>query len=337
MKRKTPPQGPSPLISSIPPPEKNEERSKARDNLQTLETMRQETIQGGGPEQIEIQHRKGKLTARERLDLLLDEGSFEEFDLLKTGRGGAFGKESHYPGDGVVTGLDLVEMQLRIAAGEPLPLRQEDVSRKGWAMEARICAEDPLRDFLPDTGLITRYAVPRGKNIRVDSGIEAGSRISVYYDSLLAKVAVWGQHREQARETLVQALNGYHLEGLNTNSDFINAVLTHPAFISGDLSTNFVADHFQKGRRILPPEPEVLHYMAMASTLIYHNRNGLVRESLKPMATRVGLTPESQEWTEYMVKIEADLLPIRLFKKNPQPRMDHLGERHQISGQNPGF
>ncbi len=150
----------------------------------------------------------------------------------------------------------------------------------------------------------------------MDSGIEAGSLISVYYDSLLAKVVSWGESREEARETLVQGLNGYHLEGVTTNSDFINAILTHPAFITGDLSTDFVAEHFEKGRRKLAPATEVLHYMIIAATLIYHNRNGLVRESLKSMATHVGLTPKIPEWVEYMVKAEDDLFTIRIFKKS---------------------
>jgi propionyl-CoA carboxylase alpha chain len=144
-----------------------------------------------------------------------------------------------------VTGLDLVELQLRIAAGQPLPLQQNEVQFKGWAMEARICAEDPLRGFLPATGMITRYAVPKGKNIRLDSGIEGGSLISIFYDSLLAKVTAWGQTREEARETLIQALNGYHVEGVTTNLDFVNAVLTHPLFSAGELNTDFVSEHFE--------------------------------------------------------------------------------------------
>jgi propionyl-CoA carboxylase alpha chain len=215
-----------------------------------------------------------------------------------------------------VTGLDLVELQLRIAAGEPLPLNQDQVLRNGWAMEARICAEDPLRNFLPSTGIITRYAVPRGKNIRVDSGIEAGSMVSVHYDSLLAKVTAWGETREQARETLIQALNGYHVEGVITNLDFVNSILTHPAFIAGDLSTDFIAEHFEEGRRKVPCSTETLHFMVIAATLVYHNRNNLVRESLKPMASHVGQTSRPAEWVNYKVKAEKDILDIRIFKKN---------------------
>jgi propionyl-CoA carboxylase alpha chain len=224
-----------------------------------------------------------------------------------------------HPVTEMVTGPDLVELQLRVADGEPLPVEQHQVGFRGWAIEARICAEDPLRGFLPDTGMITRYAVPRGKNIRLDSGIEAGSLISVFYDPLLAKVIAWGETREEARETLVQALDGYHLEGVTTNLDFVNAILTHPAFIEGDLSTDFIAEHFAEGQRTLPPPAEVLHYMVIAATLVYHNRNRLVRESLKPMATHVGQTYRPPQWAEYTVKAGEDRFNLKICKKS-QPR-----------------
>ncbi|HSO20003.1 MAG TPA: acetyl-CoA carboxylase biotin carboxylase subunit, partial [Desulfosarcina sp.] len=134
-----------------------------------------------------------------------------------------------HPVTEMVTGLDLVELQLRIAAGEPLPFDQAEVAFQGWAMEARICAEDPARDFMPATGMVTRYAEPRGRAVRVDSGVDAGSTIGVLYDSMLAKVICHGEDREAARTGLVEALNGYHIEGIVTNVDFANSVLCHPA------------------------------------------------------------------------------------------------------------
>jgi propionyl-CoA carboxylase alpha chain len=237
----------------------------------------------------------------------------------------------------MVTGPDLVEMQLRIAAGEPLPLNQDQVGFRGWAIEARICAEDPLRGFLPDTGMITRYAVPRGKNIRLDSGIEAGSLISVFYDSLLAKVVAWGGTREEARETLVQALDGYHLEGVTTNLDFVNAILTHPAFIRGELSTDFIAEHFEEGRRKLPPPPEVLHYMVIAATLIYHNRNRLVRESLKPMSTHVGLTHSPPQWVDYTVKSGEEIFNLQICKKSPPREWTVMVNENKYQVKTPEF
>ena len=143
-----------------------------------------------------------------------------------------------------VTGLDLVELQLRIAAGEPLPFDQQGVSFNGWAIEARICSEDPGRGFLPSTGMITRYAEPMGRNVRVDSGVTIGSWIGVYYDSMLAKVICHGKDREEARIGLIEALNGYHIEGVDTNIDFVNSVLCHPEFAAGHLTTGFIDQHF---------------------------------------------------------------------------------------------
>lgn len=217
-----------------------------------------------------------------------------------------------HPVTEMVTSLDLVELQLLIAAGERLPIRQEEVSIRGWAIEARIYAEDPFREFFPSTGMITRYTAPRGTHIRVDSGIEAGSLVSIYYDSMLAKVVAWGETREEARKSLIHALNGYHIEGVITNVDFANAVLNHPSFIKGELSTDFIEGHFEKGQVKLSPPLERLHYMAMAATLVYHNRQNLVRDSLKPMAALVGGVPDPRTDYLYVVKGENDIFELRL-------------------------
>jgi propionyl-CoA carboxylase alpha subunit len=217
-----------------------------------------------------------------------------------------------HPVTEMVTGLDLVELQLRIAAGEPLPFTQEEVQRRGWAMEARICAEDPARGFLPATGLITRYARPRGKNIRVDSGIGAGTFISAFYDSLLAKVIVWGENRQEAVQTLIRALNIYHIEGITTNIDFVNAILNHPAYQEGALSTRFIERHFKEGLPDVPPPEEQLQHMVMAATLVYHNRQNVVRDSLKPLGPQVGVTHAPKVFYDYVVKAEKDVFRIRL-------------------------
>ena len=222
-----------------------------------------------------------------------------------------------HPVTEMVTGLDLVELQLRVASGEPLPIRQQGVTWKGWAVEARICAEDPARGFLPSTGMITRYSPACGPNVRLDSGVEAGSFVSVFYDSLLAKVIAWGETRQTAIDSLVRALNGYHIEGLTTNVDFANAVLTHPAFSEGRLSTGFIDAHFEKGLPKLAPPEERLHYMAMAATIVYHNRQNLTRESLKPMAAQVGSAHAPKECNPYNVRCGRDLFEICLRKDPP--------------------
>jgi len=217
-----------------------------------------------------------------------------------------------HPVTELVTGLDLVELQLRIAAGEPLPLRQGDVRFDGWAIEARICAEDPDRGFIPATGPITRYEEPRGRQVRIDSGVKGGSYVSVYYDSLLAKAIAHGATREEARSRLVDVLNGYHVEGPATNIDFVNAVLNHPAFIDGELSTDFIARNMENPDLLPEPPRERLHHMVIAAVLIYNSRHSLVVESLKPMAPRVGGVRPHDILERYVIKAGDEVYDVSL-------------------------
>lgn len=217
-----------------------------------------------------------------------------------------------HPVTEMVTGLDLVELQLKTAAGEPLPIGQPEVQTKGWAIEVRICAEDPEKGFFPATGLVTRYAGPRGQHVRVDSGVHAGSLISVYYDSLLAKVICWGEDRETARRRLINALNGYHIEGVVTNIDFVNRILNLDAFAEGRLSTDFIAENFEGAEARQAPPPEHLNRLVMAVSLVYHCRNALVRESLKPMVSTIGSRIPPKDCHEYMVKSGNDVFRVEL-------------------------
>jgi len=219
-----------------------------------------------------------------------------------------------HPVTEMVTSLDLVELQLSVAAGEHLPFDQDGVHFKGWAIEARICAEDPAFGFMPSTGMITRYAAPKGRNIRLDSGIEAGSLVSVYYDSMLAKMVAWGETREEARNSLIHALNRYHLEGVISNTNFANTILNHPAFIKGEMSTGFIEEYFDGGKMKAAPSLESLYFMVMAATLVYHNRKNLVRDSLQPMVARVGQVHEQKAWHHYMVKDEDNIFDIQLLE-----------------------
>jgi propionyl-CoA carboxylase alpha chain len=234
-----------------------------------------------------------------------------------------------HPVTEMVTGLDLVELQMQIAAGLPLPYRQEDISMNGWSIEARICAEEPDRNFLPSTGIITRYAEPRGQNIRMDSGIMAGSRVSVYYDSMLTKAVSWGNNREEARKSLIQALNKFHLEGVVTNADFANAILNHPDFIAGKLSTGFIAEHFDQGVMKIDPPLEKLELMVIACTLVYHNRQSLVRESLKPMVAKVGTAHRAEVWHQYVVKGEKNIFTVKLLGSLDSHQWDiYVNDKH---------
>jgi acetyl/propionyl-CoA carboxylase alpha subunit len=142
------------------------------------------------------------------------------------------------------TGLDLVALQIRIAAGETLPLRQEDVRFHGHAIECRICAEDAGDNFLPSTGTILHLKPPAGGGIRDDRGVEEGDEVSVYYDPMIAKLIAWGSTRAEAIAKLVRALGEYEILGVRTNIPLCLFVLNHPRFASGDISTHFIQTYF---------------------------------------------------------------------------------------------
>ncbi len=147
-----------------------------------------------------------------------------------------------------VTGQDLVEHMIRIAAGESLNLKQEDVKLTGWALEARVYAEDPFRNFLPSIGRLVRYRPPQqNDHVRVDSGIEEGSEVSIFYDPMIAKLVTYGESREQAIQHMGDALDAYYIRGVHHNISFLNALIAHPRFAEGRLSTNFIAEEYPDG------------------------------------------------------------------------------------------
>jgi len=147
-----------------------------------------------------------------------------------------------------ITGLDLVELMIRVAAGEPLPFKQADIQRNGWAMECRINAEDPFRNFLPSTGRLVKYAPPpEVDGVRVDTGVYEGGEIPMYYDSMIAKLIVHAPTRNEAIAKMRQALNGFAIRGISSNIPFQAALLAHPKFVSGDFNTGFIAEQFPSG------------------------------------------------------------------------------------------
>ncbi len=156
-----------------------------------------------------------------------------------------------------ITGLDLVELMIRVAAGEKLPLAQADVKREGWAIECRINAEDPFRNFLPSTGRLVRFQPPPETmfqsdtasrlGVRVDTGVYEGGEIPMFYDSMIAKLIVHGTDRQDAIQKMREALNGFVIRGISSNIPFQAALLAHPQFVSGDFNTGFIAQHYAHG------------------------------------------------------------------------------------------
>ena len=155
-----------------------------------------------------------------------------------------------HPVTELVTGLDLVEQMIRIAAGEKLAFGQQDVKLEGWAMEARVYAEDPFRNFLPSIGRLVRCQPPvENSHVRVDTGIEEGSEVSMFYDPMIAKLITYGDNRDQAIDRMADALDAYYIRGVSHNISFLNALVLHPRFRAGHLSTNFIAEEYPDGFR----------------------------------------------------------------------------------------
>ncbi|MHB1343736.1 MAG: acetyl-CoA carboxylase biotin carboxylase subunit [Thermoleophilia bacterium] len=145
-----------------------------------------------------------------------------------------------HPVTEMVTGVDIVKEQLRVAAGKPLAIRQEEVHMDGWAIECRINAEDPLRDFAPSPGRLARYHAPGGPGVRVDSGVYEDYTIPPYYDSLIAKLVTWGRDRDEAMARMRRALFEYVVQGTATNIAFHRAVMENPRFLAGEIDTHFI-------------------------------------------------------------------------------------------------
>ena len=201
-----------------------------------------------------------------------------------------------------ITGLDLVEQMIRVAAGEKLAFAQADVRRNGWAIECRINAEDPFRGFLPSTGRLVRYLpppqtmesaapVPEGGGVRVDTGVYEGGEIPMYYDSMIAKLIVHGFDRADAIARMREALNGFVIRGVSSNIPFQAALLVHPKFISGDFNTGFIAEHYAQGFRAedVPHEdPDFLVALAAAAYRRYRDRAASISGQLAGHGVRIG-------------------------------------------------
>ena len=165
-----------------------------------------------------------------------------------------------------ITGLDLVEQMIRVAAGEKLAFKQEDIKLDGWSMECRINADDPFRNFLPSTGRLVKYRPPEELDgVRVDTGVYEGGEIPMYYDSMIAKLIVHGKDRAEAIEKMRAALNDFVIRGIHSNIPFQAALLQHPRFVSGDFTTGFIAEEYPDGFKkdsVQPADPKRLAALA---------------------------------------------------------------------------
>jgi acetyl-CoA carboxylase biotin carboxylase subunit len=168
-----------------------------------------------------------------------------------------------------IAGVDLVEWQIRVARGEQLPLKQNELKINGHAIEIRVYAEDALNGFAPDIGTLRRYKLPTGPHVRVDDAFVEGMDIPIYYDPMIAKLVVWGESREQAIARTIDAIKEYEVSGVRTTLDFALFVLNHDAFCSGDFDTNFVQHYFQNPRVMFDAMQDEKHALGSAIETIW--------------------------------------------------------------------
>ena len=216
-----------------------------------------------------------------------------------------------HPVTELVTGIDLVEQMIRVAAGEKLSITQSDVKLSGWAVESRVYAEDPYRNFLPSTGRLTRYRPPAerveaGVTVRNDTGVYEGGEISLYYDPMIAKLVTHAPTRLAAIEAQAGALDAFVIDGIRHNIPFLSALMAHPRWQSGKLSTGFIAEEFPQGFHPHPPEGERADVIAAVAAAVDHVL-GERKRQISGQITGKAVTRESQRavWLgEHEVRLE---------------------------------
>ncbi len=195
-----------------------------------------------------------------------------------------------HPVTELITGLDLVELMIKVAAGERLPFQQKDVKLNGWAVEARVYAEDPFRNFLPSTGRLVKYREPvPGSDVRVDTGVYEGGEISMFYDPMIAKLCTHGKTRNAAIDRMRRALDEFYVRGVSHNVPFLAALMAHPRFRAGRLTTNFIAEEFKGGftaAHLPPRDPAVLAAVAAVVERIRDERSGVTQDRRVVMLNR---------------------------------------------------
>ena len=215
-----------------------------------------------------------------------------------------------HPVTELITGVDLVEQMIRVAAGEPLSITQADIGIDGWAIESRLYAEDPYRNFLPSTGRLTRYRPPAEvaldtHGVRNDTGVFEGGEISIYYDPMIAKLCTWAPSRGEAIEAMRNALDGFEVEGIGHNLPFLAAVMDHPRFISGDITTAFIAEEYPEGFGGVTPDDATLRRLAAVAghlKLVMDDRETAISGAMEHHSREA-----ATDWAVFVGKIRFDV------------------------------
>jgi len=232
----------------------------------------------------------------------------------------------------LITGVDLVEQMIRVAAGERLSLMQADVKHTGWAIESRLYAEDPYRGFLPSTGRLTRYRPPAAEAtetrvVRNDTGVYEGGEISVHYDPMIAKLCAWGPTRAEAIGTMRVALDGFGIEGIGHNLPFLSAVMDHPVFCAGDMTTAFIAEEYPDGFEGVRPDQDTLRRIAASAAAMHRVaeiRRTRISGRMDNHARRVG--------DDWVVTLQGEAFSV-VIKADPDGSVVRFddGQEHRVS------
>jgi propionyl-CoA carboxylase alpha chain len=245
-----------------------------------------------------------------------------------------------------ITGLDLVEQMIRVAAGEKLSFGQKDLKRNGWAIECRINAEDPFRNFLPSTGRLVKYRppvatmeasqpVPEGGGVRVDTGVYEGGEIPMFYDSMIAKLIVHGRDRNDAIAKMREALNAFVIRGISSNIPFQAALLAHPKFVSGQFNTGFIAEQYPKGfstATVRHEHPEFLLAIAAAAHRVHRERAATISGQRPGHELKIG--------DDYVVVLtdaegKREQTPVTVRREGGSLQVTLQDEPHVVSFDNP--
>ncbi|MDO8972480.1 acetyl/propionyl/methylcrotonyl-CoA carboxylase subunit alpha [Reyranella sp.] len=240
-----------------------------------------------------------------------------------------------HPVTELITGLDLVELMIRVAAGERLPFQQKDVKLQGWAVEARLYAEDPFRNFLPSTGRLVKYREPEaGPDVRVDTGVYEGGEISMFYDPMIAKLCTHGNTRDEAIDRMRRALDEFYVRGVSHNVPFLAALMAHPRFRAGKLTTNFIAEEFKGGftaAHLPPKDPAVLAAVAAVVDRIHAHRSGAPQSERVVMLNRTAMPVSvSGGGLEFAVDIDARRIEIESDWTPGEPLMRASVDQHPV-------
>jgi propionyl-CoA carboxylase alpha chain len=231
-----------------------------------------------------------------------------------------------HPVTELITGIDLVELMIRVADDEELPISQKDVGINGWAIESRVYAEDPFRNFLPSTGRLVYFRPPQDdRHVRVDTGVFEGGEVSMYYDPMIAKLITWGDNRKEATDHMRAALDRFLIRGVSSNLSFLSALMVHPRFVEGNMSTNMIGEEYPDGFHpadVPHQDPALIIAVAASMHRSYRDRAATIDGQLAGHERRVP--------NEWVVVMDNEYHPVSVVPVEGGHDVEHDGKTYAV-------